>query len=1291
MAPNSTRRRQNSFRRVDLLADDDDLHSFNATTTTGFGNVGSDERFLFDNTPSPGDDDTSETLEDGLISENLSTTPELARRAMRSSRQKPEPRPEERRETWVVFLLRFLLFTILLVACIAVTATTYILFKQQEEEMFKSQFEDFAAKVIFDFTHDLQMRLWSAQMMSTIVGSFSRQQGHSYPNTTLHDWSAISSASRTLAHTSAITFSPILYNDTALRMWEAHISRYHKVGEGSHHEVEHGMFIIDEDSPGNYVDGRMTKEPYAPISQVSTDMNSEKSTMYNQMGSKGRRQAILDCIKSRSGSFSPVLYGEKQYPPHVNPTRPYSIFYATVVDDSKHINGVVGVEYDWEHLFKEKPLQYDGNVIVLTSPTGEKFSFEYKNGEAKFCGKGDLHREEFDDFVVDSNDHFHWHHADDHKIMVEKDEAMHGNGNHRAMHETETNAAMDHMGNDTAMNGMGHPHAVMNETGSSTDPSSMEMFENERYYQISIYPSTEFMSVFVTQKPEYFALGVFLIFVFTSLIFIVYDRFVERRNWRTLATAQKTTALVNSLFPASVQERMLKNEEVMKVESSRKSRRKLSLPEPPKMKIKWFLDEADSKIKDDGTLFSPPIADLFPSTTVMFADIAGFTAWSSEREPTQVFQLLETLYRKFDTQAKKLGVFKVETIGDCYVAVAGLPEPDDDHALIMCKFAWAIKQIMCEACGKLEATLGPGTSGLKLRIGLHSGAVTAGVLRGEKSRFQLFGDTMNTASRMESHSLPDKVQVSNTTAEHIIAKNKGHWLTPRDEMIEAKGKGLLQTYFLQATRDRDRRRTSSGSRSLARSSWASLPDVTSSLNFSDHSPSTDDEDERVLSFANKIQKTRAPVTATSKTSLEHWNADVLEKSLIKVVSRRSELIGRHREKPVVPERSSMTMPIDELVETVELPKFIRNRKASKPVKLSDLVRQQLREFVARIASNYRDVPFHNLEHASHVTMSANKLVNRIVLPQNVDYNETKKNDRIRKEKVAQKVHNLTFGISSDPLAQFAIIFSALIHDVDHTGLTNAQLVKEKTDVAVLYKGQSVAEQNSVTLAWSILMEPQFKQFREAIFSTEEEKKRFRELIVSIIMATDIIDKNLQSLRKKRWETAFSDSPNGGIDPRDIMNRKATIVLEHIIQASDIAHTMQHWHIFCKWNEKLFNEKYWAYVNGHEDNDPASFWYEGEIGFFDGYVIPLAKKLQDCGVFGVSSEEYLGFALENRMEWESKGKEHVMNMHARAVKKYGYKQNLETYHESGLDTDDDESFYDDDDSKIELVSDGEISC
>ena len=100
--------------------------------------------------------------------------------------------------------------------------------------------------------------------------------------------------------------------------------------------------------------------------------------------------------------------------------------------------------------------------------------------------------------------------------------------------------------------------------------------------------------------------------------------------------------------------------------------------------------------------------------------------------------------------------------------------------------------------------------------------------------------------------------------------------------------------------------------------------------------------------------------------------------------------------------------------------------------------------------------------------------------------------------------------------------------------------------------------------------------------------------------------------------------------------------------------MQHWHVYREWNQKLFEELYVAYLNGRMEKDPATFWYKGEFGFFDFYIIPLTKKLKECGVFGVSSDEYLNYALKNREEWEAQGEAVVASIVAQCHEKYGVK-------------------------------------
>jgi hypothetical protein len=228
------------------------------------------------------------------------------------------------------------------------------------------------------------------------------------------------------------------------------------------------------------------------------------------------------------------------------------------------------------------------------------------------------------------------------------------------------------------------------------------------------------------------------------------------------------------------------------------------------------------------------------------------------------------------------------------------------------------------------------------------------------------------------------------------------------------------------------------------------------------------------------------------------------------------------------------------------------------------------------------------------------------------------------------------------------VLSALIHDIDHPGVPNTQLVKELTHIASRYNNKSVAEQNSVNLAWNLLMSEQYDALRATIYADKDEMQRFRQLVVNSVMATDICDKELKALCNARWEKAFKGRSDFEDSEQDVINRKATIVIEHLIQASDVAHTMQHWHVYRKWNKKFYMQCYQAYKLGRAVTDPSDGWCEGEIGFFDFYIIPLARKLkEECGVFGVSSDEYLNYATKNRQEWESRGQEVVNEMMEKA--------------------------------------------
>jgi hypothetical protein len=241
-----------------------------------------------------------------------------------------------------------------------------------------------------------------------------------------------------------------------------------------------------------------------------------------------------------------------------------------------------------------------------------------------------------------------------------------------------------------------------------------------------------------------------------------------------------------------------------------------------------------------------------------------------------------------------------------------------------------------------------------------------------------------------------------------------------------------------------------------------------------------------------------------------------------------------------------------------------------------------------------------------------KLLSRIVSPEAINY--TYENAAA----IAEDLHSHTFGIASDPLAQFAVTMAALVHDVDHTGVPTFQVAKENPELGKRYKQQSVAEQSSVDITWNLLMEPKYKTLQGFIFTNEAELKRFRQYIVNLVCATDIFNKDMKELRNQRWDKAFSmfeyESPNlvqteqCAVSPassfgneedegKKSANLKATIVREHIIQAADVSHTTQHWNVYRKWSEGLFQEIFAAFDNDSGGKDPTEGWYKrASFGF-----------------------------------------------------------------------------------------------
>jgi adenylate cyclase len=180
------------------------------------------------------------------------------------------------------------------------------------------------------------------------------------------------------------------------------------------------------------------------------------------------------------------------------------------------------------------------------------------------------------------------------------------------------------------------------------------------------------------------------------------------------------------------------------------------------------------------------IADTFLEATVLFADIVGFTQLSERVSPTELVSLLNEIFSTFDQLAEKHRLEKIKTIGDAYMVVGGLPTPRSDCAEAVAEMALDMQQAVAEFSKKLDRDV-------SIRIGINSGPVVAGVIGIKKFIYDLWGDTVNTASRMESHGLPGCIQV--TPATYQILQDK--YVFESRGSIEVKGKGLMNTYLLQ--------------------------------------------------------------------------------------------------------------------------------------------------------------------------------------------------------------------------------------------------------------------------------------------------------------------------------------------------------------------------------------------------------------------------------------------------------------------------------------------------------------
>jgi len=978
---------------------------------------------------------------------------------------------------------RIMTIAVLFIAALAVCGGVHTSLKRAERREFENRFADQAKQIGHTLETELENKLRAIDALSVTIASFARSQTGQWPNVTVPEFPYRAASTLSVGRAISVALQPMVSADQ-ISQWEAYSIQKQRwqqevlafqtkfpeairpdSADGTNTSLSSGekrvftdpsrvsaesisdfVFRIDNGKPTRVTEANVALPlwQHAPVHapglprtnfdiySVERNAAALDQVMQNHMAvlgqafelsesSQGHDLPSIDSIlETQTWSDIWTQNGQpisairtRQSSPNVEQNQQsdglsslsngldgpaVNIFYPVFSDlnDNRTVVAVLALTTKWDSfLLPNLPPDPNGLIVTLQNECDQSFSFEITGEEVIYLGSGDYHEEAYEKYGKE--------------FMLVADSSVF---------------------------------------------TSVSMASGYCSHTATVYPSSQMREQFATTAPMVYTVGTAVIFLFTMFVFVFYDYLVQRRQQYLADKASKTTAIISSLFPKNVRDRLLED----------------GGQNPSGV---TGITEVKGNSVDNPS--GPPIADFYANTTVMFGDIAGFTAWSSSRQPSEVFTLLETLYGKIDSIAREMKVFKIETIGDCYVAVTGLPTPQEDHHMRMVKFARRVLKSMGPLTRQMEVRLGPDTTKLGFRVGLHSGPVTAGVLRGEKSRFQLFGDTVNMASRMESTGKRNYIQVSNSTASLLRASGKEHWITKREDMVRAKGKGLVQTYWVKTS-------VPPGEKSDENSMGDSFDSERKSSSKTFISADGDlhgDQD-------NRIRKT-----------LIEWQVELLSRLLKRIIAKRCSHSSEVQHSFDV-FASEKTMPREEIADEVKMPSFNTRTSlriaSSQYMQLPPEVLDQLEDFVTSVAFLYRDNSFHNYEHACHVTMSANKFLTRVVDPKVSGLDDS-----------SQQAHSYeyAYGLTGDPLTQFAIIFSALIHDIDHQGVSNKQLTDENNRIAIMYNGKSPAEQNSIDLAFEVLGSSQYRDLVSCICADKEELKRFRQLVVNCVMATDV--------------------------------------------------------------------------------------------------------------------------------------------------------------------------------------------
>jgi len=619
------------------------------------------------------------------------------------------------------------------------------------------------------------------------------------------------------------------------------------------------------------------------------------------------------------------------------------------------------------------------------------------------------------------------------------------------------------------------------------------------------------------------------------------------------------------------------------------------------------------------------------NATIMVAGICSLEIWGEEKDPDETIHLLESVQRSLTVIAKRHGISQVEMIDGNYVAIVGSDDSDVDHAASLVYFACECRKRISEVFKSISA------KELSIRFGIHSGNMKPDTtyIDGMSKRFQLFGDTVDTAYQMLEHGKANRIQVSVDTAEILNLAGKSHWVSPRSDSVNIKGIGNMSTFWVKPKACLSTVKTNKtyiGEESDKDLTCISLSDGTdwddscsvSGISEKGFQSLVDQNTAILLRYLRAIcAKRLASKQKRLKNINFSWDGDI-------------EISGSI---------------IEESRETIQAASFdlqiSMNQVDPSLIEISHEIQSQLRVYVASIGAAYRrENPFHNFQHASNTVLSIDQMIRKITSSSDILQTGFDGAPRTIGE-IAKELDTRTFSIDSDPITQFSMIFSALVHDVDHMGVSNQQLIKNGSPLATLYKKRCISEQNSIDISWWLLMKADFDDLRSSIYSDLSEKRRFRQVLVNSVIATDVLDSKMKQHRANNWNKAFVEKVKSRrrdfMDANEKRNLQVTSIIECCMQVADSSYRVQSYRAYTKWNEQLFEEALKAYHAGSLEVNPASHWYKSELNHFDDFLIPFLSRLKDTGVFGGSGETYLTQASDNRHAWKSGGEVIVQDM------------------------------------------------